>query len=82
MRQAITTKFLGPTNARGSRIKATAGAGSLTVNWDHSKSLEDNHKEAAMALARKLDWRGSWIGGGLPDAGFCFVLADTEQMLA
>jgi hypothetical protein len=38
MRQAITTKYIGPTNNHGARIKAQASAGSVTnagfhVNW-------------------------------------------------
>lgn len=31
MKQAIVTKFLGPTNYRGSRVKATCQAGSVTI---------------------------------------------------
>jgi hypothetical protein len=42
MRQAIVTKFLGPTDHRGSRIKATAEAGSITVSWDHGLGVEEN----------------------------------------
>ena len=32
--QAIETRYLGPTNTRGSRIKATAAAGSITIHYD------------------------------------------------
>jgi hypothetical protein len=35
MRQAIQTKWLGPTNFRGSRVKAFCEAGSLTMGWEH-----------------------------------------------
>lgn len=66
-RQAITTKFLGPTNSRGSRIKATAAAGSVTVSYDHALNTDDNHSAAAKALAAKYGWAGDWIGGGMPD---------------
>lgn len=69
--QAITTRFLGPTNHHGSRIKATCDAGSITLPWDHSLNSEGNHDAAAKALIRKLGWldtregwvRG-WAGGG------------------
>jgi hypothetical protein len=64
MRQAIETKFLGPTNFRGSRIKASAQAGSITVSYDHALSSEENHTAAARALASKLGWSLSLIGGG------------------
>ena len=51
MRQAIVTKYIGPTTSRGSRVKAAAYAGSITVPWDHALSPEGNHTEAAKALA-------------------------------
>ncbi len=65
MYQAIITKFIGPTNFRGSRVKASADAGSMTVNWDHALNHEQNHDRAAQALAEKLQWGGKWYGGGL-----------------
>lgn len=74
MRQAIATKFLGPTNSRGARVKASAEAGSLTVSWDYALGIEANHAAAARALALKLGWSGHWHGGGLPGSGFVFVL--------
>lgn len=73
MRQAIVTKFYGPTNAREARVKATADAGSIWWNWDHSADAETNHLLAALALARKLGWYGHWLGGGLPGGGYVFV---------
>lgn len=74
MRQAIITKFHGPTNVRGSRIKATAAAGSVTVHYDHALNQQGNHDAAAKALALKLDWKGAWYAGGLPSQdGNCYV---------
>ncbi len=61
--QAITTKYFGPSNVKGSRIKATAQAGSLTVSKDDSLNYEDAHLAAAKAFAQKLGWHGSWVGG-------------------
>lgn len=75
--QAITTKFLGPTDTRGSRVKATAGAGSITVGWDYALNSRENHAAAAQALARKMEWTGAWVSGGLPDGkGDVFVCID------
>jgi hypothetical protein len=81
IRQAIVTKYLGPTNFRGSRIKATAAAGSITVDWPHALNIENAHAFAACQLAEKFNWTGQWFGGGMPgDNGYCFVLAeDTEH---
>tara|TARA_Y100000593_G_scaffold93647_1_gene189326 strand:- start:8839 stop:9096 length:258 start_codon:yes stop_codon:yes gene_type:complete len=64
--QTITTKYLGPTNHRGTRIKAThtGESESVTVAYDYSLSNEENHKVAAFNLANKLDWKfAEYIGG-------------------
>jgi len=76
MRQAITTKYLGATDHRGSRIKATSGSGhSLTLSWDHALNSDENHIAAARALAAKLKWSGKWSGGGTRD-GYAFVMSE------
>lgn len=53
--QTILTKFLGPTNTKGSRIKATCWLTSATMPWDHSASVEENHMAAIEALVCKLN---------------------------
>lgn len=42
--QTITTKFLSPTNSRGSRIKVTSSWGSKTYSYDYAAS--EPHKAA------------------------------------
>ncbi len=85
MRQGITTKYLGPTNSRGSRVKAIArktdpwlGAEiSLTDNWDCASNSEENHTRAAQMLATKLELSGLWVAGGAPDnSGNMYVCHD------
>lgn len=79
--QAIITKYLGPTDRRGSRVKAIADAGSITVAWDSALSAEQNHDAAALALTRKFRWdakgyRHSLVRGGMPMAtpyAYCYV---------
>jgi hypothetical protein len=74
-RQAITTKFHGPTDSRGARVSARAAAGRKTVSWDYASNSQQNHATAAQALAEKLNWSGVWVSGGLPDeSGDVFVL--------
>jgi hypothetical protein len=79
MFQAIQTKYFGPGNVRGARVKASAEAGSVTLSWDHSKGVEENHAAAAQALAEKFKWvgprYGCLVGGALPRpaSGYCFV---------
>ena len=74
--QAIVTKYLGPTNFRGSRIKATAAAGSITVHYPHALNPDKAHAFAASQLAEKFNWVGVWYAGGMPSGdGNCFVNA-------
>lgn len=58
MRQAIVTRYLGPTNFRGSRVKATCEALSVTISWDHALNSTGNHTRAAKELASRLGWTG------------------------
>lgn len=73
-RQAIVTKYHGPTNSRGSRVSATAGPGRLYVAWDHALDVTENHAVAARMYAEKLGWldHSDFEAGGTGD-GFVFV---------
>ena len=70
--QAITTKYLGPTNTKGSRIKATCKDGSVTVGYDNALNSSDNHDAACKALLNKLECGGHYIGGGYSN-GYIYV---------
>jgi hypothetical protein len=77
--QAITTRYFGAGNVKGSRVKATAAAGSITLHWDDALNIEQNHAKAAEALARKFGWPGNYYVGGLPDdRGYVFVSAAAD----
>ena len=72
--QAIETKYLGPTNIKGGRIKAAAAAGSITIGYDHALNADANHKAAADALIAKLGWTGTFAqGGNVKGTGYYFV---------
>lgn len=71
--QAIETKFLGPTNTRGARVKAACEAGSVTMSWDYGLNTEGNHDAALEALVTKLGWFGVWARGWLPNVGNVYV---------
>lgn len=65
--QAIETKFLGPTNTKGARIKASAQAGSVTIPFDYESWVEHAHDLAAIALITKLARWGVWARGSQAD---------------
>lgn len=73
MFQAIQVKYLGPTNYLGSRYKATAAAGSITVGVDDALSIESNVIAAAQALCDKFGWVGGMVYGQLADGSYVFV---------
>jgi hypothetical protein len=75
-RQAIVTKYHGPSNKIDTRISATAQAGRIYRYWDHHLSIEDNHKAAAHAFAAKYGWHGEWVGGYLPSEDMAWTQND------
>lgn len=54
--QAIKTKYLPPTNYKGSRIKAECCAGSIVISYDYGMNTIDLHRHVAMKLVEKLGW--------------------------
>ena len=71
--QAIVTKYIGPTNHRGARIKATASAGSIIVSYEYGTDTTGAHRVAAVAFCKKFDWPFDHIAGGLPDGSLAWV---------
>lgn len=71
--QAIETKYIGATNTKPSRVKATGAAGSITFSWDHSLDGYENHRRVALAIMLKLGWHGHWVAGANAGNGYCFV---------
>ena len=68
--QAIVTKYLGPTNHHGARVKATCQAMYKVVSWDDALDVDENHRVACRMLCQELGWRYTdalWVGGGMPD---------------
>lgn len=70
----ITTKYLGPTNTRGSRIKATASSGpSVTIGYDPALNSGPNHDAAARKLMERLGAAGVWHRGPAR-TGYIYIL--------
>ena len=75
--KGIITKYIGPTNYRGSRIKATDTDGnSITISYDHSLNHDQAYLKAAIALCNKMKWKTNLIGGGIQN-GYVFVFANS-----
>jgi hypothetical protein len=79
MPQTILTRYLGPTNHRGSRIKATCWRASVTVPYDYALGGDGSHRAAAEALCFKLaEGEGDWLitaGADLPAGnGYAFII--------
>lgn len=59
--QVIFTKYQGPTNYRGSRVKAWVPdespehRESVTLSWDDALNTDENHNAALRALCAKHD---------------------------
>lgn len=71
--KAITTKYFGPGNVKGARIKAYDEDGNqATISYPYELSGEDCHRAAADALCRKMGWEGKLAGGGIK-GGYVFV---------
>ena len=82
----IRTKFLGPTNHRGSRITAVHKRDNerterVTLEWDHSMNGLENAKAAALALCAKWPYEQTMI---LVACGFdhdhWYFVASTEPI--
>ena len=68
--KAIKTHYIGPTNTKGSRIRASDGdINSITIPYDSGKETDANHISAAVALCRKMNWSNpeSLVMGWLKD---------------
>lgn len=78
--KAIRVKYLGPTNTKGSRLRASAEGGcSKTIPYPHELSGEACYAAAAVALCEKMNWGGSLIGGCLTGGDYVFCFAGGEE---
>ena len=84
--QAIISKYLPPTNTRGSRIKASCERGSAIVSYDDSLSHEGPHVAAVDALVARFvkedaarygternPWSAPRVCGQIPSGAYVHV---------
>src|SRR5262249_17000625 len=73
----VRTTFFGPTDFRGSRIRAhSVGAGNrpgfrIVLSWDHATGSCENHEAAAVALSSRLHPNGK--------PGGCRILCSNDD---
>jgi hypothetical protein len=67
--KAIRTKYVGPTNFKGSRIIASDSDGNrVTIPYPSELKSEHAHAEAAVKLCVKMGWKGELVGGVYGDS--------------
>ncbi len=78
--QTIEVRYIGPTDTKGSRFKATRSGmpssiakTSVTVSYDYSLNTSDNHWAAAKALIAAMEWDCTTWHGGSTKKGMVFV---------
>ena len=76
--RAITVKYLGPTNSRGARVKASAGGtGNVTLPFRHDLAMEQNVAAVVDELLLRNEWLSySYALGALADGTYVAVLSD------
>lgn len=90
--QAILTRVIPATNTRGTRIKATCAAGSITLDYHAYDGpggglgdVEPRHAWVAQKLVEKLGWTGGRYGelvtGCLPTGDYCHVLTEAVSIV-
>ena len=69
---SIVTKYLGPTNTKGGRVKAIGGGTSVVLPLT-VENAHNFHRVVALTLLAKLDWDGKWVMGSVGDGRGVFV---------
>lgn len=78
--QAIQTKYFGPSNVKGSRVKATCAAKSIFLDWDDALDSLENHRVAARVLGLRLGWEWKRFGSGsLKDGSYVHVFIEESK---
>ena len=80
--QTIETKYIGATNCKGSRIKATheGNAKTITTGYNHALNLDENHQDAARQLMHGLKWDGE-MHGGTTKTGMAWVFVNNGGLV-
>ena len=69
-----TTKYLGPTDNKGSRIKATIGSESITRPYRADKSPSEAHALVVWDLLQKMSISVRKVKGGEIKGGYAWLI--------
>lgn len=75
--QAIIVKYLGPTNTKPSRYKASCAAGSVILSYDYNGNGED---QAAVAMCTKMGWAGELVKGQIPNGDYVYTFTASDHI--
>jgi len=87
--QGITTKYLGPTEHKPSRVSAKSRFHHIIISWDDALDPYENHLAAAKALSYKMavgrpavvggpEWE--FVGAESPEgSGYIFIMLDAPS---
>jgi hypothetical protein len=88
--QAIITKYIGPTNSRGARIKAECERGKIFFSYPYELSGDACHRAAVDALTDKFakedrkagepiagnPWKADYVTGQIPSGQYVHVFTE------
>lgn len=82
----IRTRYIGPTDRRGSRVIADHRRDSetvlrVTIPWDHAASSEKNHELAARILADRFSQPMKLAGRGHDDSAYWWLAVAADSQL-
>lgn len=77
--QSIITRYYSATNTKGACIRAWT-SGNPKKRHTFSKEKYETSRNAAYALAERLDWPGVWVGGSLGNDMDVFVNSQGRGM--
>ena len=74
---AIETRYLGPSNYRGSRIVASDGdKNRATISYPYVLNSDEAHALACRTVRDKMGWKGDMVGGGFDGDMYWVFTAD------
>ncbi len=81
--KAITTKYHGATNFKGSRVSASdQDHNRVILSYDDALNSEENHDAAALALCAKMKWIGHDLMRGHQKQGNVYVFMSADAVVS